>query len=165
MMRSKGQSQSMFMKIMASPFRALGRARDAYVRSITTCGQSVSYGNPMDPAGRFSSLSRSQSVATSRSGDGDDYAELLRAASARTMVGRIDMDLILKQQQLQQQQQHRYHTEGPKGSKLPKSSSVGMGGIDEETPYDTSEGGVAFVAPDSYPRSKSYAVGKRNVAF
>lgn len=142
----------MFIRIVCSPIRALGKARDAYVRSITNCGQSISYGNPGDAAGRFSSLSRSQSAATSRRSEvSDDFAELVRAASARTLVNRIDMDLVMKQQQQQQQKQG-----------LPKSSSVGMAKIDEDTPFDSVEGVVASVH-DSYPRSKSYAVGNRNV--
>lgn len=150
------------MKIIGSPIRALGKARDAYVRSITSCGQNISYGNPMDSAGRFSSLSRSQSAATSRRSDndgGEDFAELVRAASARTMVNRIDMDLVLKQQQQQEMKN------GLKGNKcLPKSSSVGMGKIDEDKPFEFSNiesGSVAAFVKDSYPRSKSYAVGNR----
>ena len=137
---------------MASPIRALGKARDMYVRGITKCGQNLNYGNPMDAEGRFSAFPRSYSVATSTRSEGsdEDFAELMRAASARTLAHRIDMDLVLKQQQ----QDHN-----SKG--LPKSSSVGMAKIDEDKPYD-SEGGVAVVQ-DLYPRSRSYAVGKRNV--
>lgn len=158
MMRSKKQSQNKFVRIMASPIRALGKARDMYVRSITNCGQHVSYyggGDPTEGAGRFS---RSHSVATSTTTRyevvSEDYAELLRAASARTLANRIDMDLVLKQQQ---------HANSLKGNNLPKSSSVGMARIDEDKPYD-SEGGVAFVT-DPYPRSRSYAVAKRGPAF
>jgi len=166
-MMRKGQNQNMFVRIMCSPIRALGKARDAYVRSITNCGQNMSYGSyPMDGASKFS-LSRSQSAATSRRSSSrrssaslegnEDFAELVRAASARTLGNRIDVDLVLKQQQQQQQKLH-------KG--LPKSSSVGMAKIDEDMPFDSFvEGKVGFVA-DSYPRSKSYAVGhRRNVAF
>ncbi|CAJ2675326.1 unnamed protein product [Trifolium pratense] len=172
MMRNKGQSQNMFIRIMSSPIRALGKARDAYVRSITNCGQSYGGSYPMDAASKFSSLSRSQSAATSRRSTSssrrstssplegnEDFAELVRAASARTLVTRLDMDLVLKQQQQQQQKLN-------KG--LPKSSSVSMAKIDEDMPFDSSvEGKIGFVA-DSYPRSKSYAVGHnrhRNVAF
>lgn len=154
-MRCKKQSQNKLVRIMASPIRALGKARDMYVRSITNCGQHVSYygGDPTEGAGRFS---RSHSVATSTRSEvvSEDYAELLRAASARTLANRIDMDLVLKQQQ---------HANSLKGNNLPKSSSVGMARIDEDKPYD-SEGGVAFVT-DPYPRSRSYAVAKRGPAF
>ncbi|XP_027333549.1 uncharacterized protein LOC113848293 [Abrus precatorius] len=149
MMKRKGQRQSVLVRIMGSPIRALGKARDMYVRSITNCGQNMSYGNPMDSAGRFSALSRSHSAATSRSEGNEDFAELVRAASARTLVNRIDMDLVLKQ--------HHGNSTG-----LPKSSSVGMAKIEEDKAYESeSEGGVS----DPYPRSKSYAVGKRNLPF
>ncbi|KAG4931549.1 hypothetical protein GYH30_048254 [Glycine max] len=147
MMRSKKQSQNKFVRIMASPIRALGKARDMYVRSITNCGQHVSYygGDPTEGAGRFS---RSHSVATSTRSEvvSEDYAELLRAASARTLANRIDMDLVLKQQQQQ-------HANSSKGNNLPKSSSVGMARIEEDKPYDSEKG-----VTDSYPRSRSYAV-------
>ncbi|XP_058722199.1 uncharacterized protein LOC131594122 [Vicia villosa] len=165
---SKGShSKNMFMRIMCSPIRALGKARDAYVRGITNCGQSMNYGSyPMDDASRFSSLSRSQSAATtsssrrsssasslSRLDDNEDFAELVRAASARTLGNRIDVDLVMKQRQQQEQQKMN--------KKLPKSSSVGMAKIDEDMPFDSGIGnGVGFVG-ESYPRSKSYAVGNR----
>lgn len=145
-MRCKKQSQNKLVRIMASPIRALGKARDMYVRSITNCGQHVSYyggGDPTEGAGRFS---RSHSVATSTRSEvvSEDYAELLRAASARTLANRIDMDLVLKQQQ---------HANSSKGNNLPKSSSVGMARIEEDKPYDSEKG-----VTDSYPRSRSYAV-------
>ncbi|KAL2318428.1 hypothetical protein Fmac_032304 [Flemingia macrophylla] len=155
-MRSKGESGSVLSRIVSSPLRALGKARDMYVRSITNCGQHVSYGDPLEGAGRFS---RSRSVATTTSSSSevsDDYAELLRAASARTLVNRIDMDLVLKQQQQQQR--------GSDSKGLPKSSSVGMAKIDEDSPYEVCDGGVAIVT-DPYPRSRSYAVGKTKPAF
>lgn len=149
----------MFMRIMCSPIRALGKARDAYVRSITNCGQSMNYGSyPMDAASRFSSLSRSQTTSSRRSSsssslsrldNNEDFAELVRAASARTLGNRMDIDLVLKQEQQKM------------NKKLPKSSSVGMAKIDEDMPFDSGLGnGVGFVV-DSYPRSKSYAVGNR----
>ena len=153
-MRSKGQGQNKFIRIISTPIRVLGKARDMYVRSITKCGHNMNYSNPVDAAGRFTALPRSYSAATSMSGgDSEDFAELMRAASARTLVNRIDVDLVLKQQQQ------------PVGSNgLPKSVSVGMGRIDEDKPYDLGEGDVPVV-PDPYPRSKSYAVGKRSVVF
>ncbi|MED6133285.1 hypothetical protein PIB30_027046 [Stylosanthes scabra] len=168
-MKSKGQSKNIFVRIMASPFRALGKARDIYVRSITKCGDSMNYSNPMDAANRFSALSRSHSAATSRRSEvsnDDDFAELIRAASARTLGNRIDMDFVLKQQHHQQNHHHVHNSKG-----LPKSSSVGMARIDEENPNDYSEGSVGvhggFGVPEMYPRSKSYAVSKSHnvVAF
>ncbi|KAK7283235.1 hypothetical protein RIF29_12626 [Crotalaria pallida] len=157
MKKSKGQRQNKFVRIITTPFRVLGKARDMYVRSITTCGDNMNYSNPVDAAGRFSSLPRSYSVATSRSGDNEDFAELMRAASARTLINRIDVDnLVLKQQK---QNMARDEPVGANG--LPKSTSVGMARIDEDMAYELGEG----VMPDLYPRSRSYAVGKRSVVL
>ncbi|KAE9588476.1 hypothetical protein Lal_00002719 [Lupinus albus] len=151
----KGHGKSLLVRIIGSPIRALVKARDMYVRSITNCGQSISYGNStIDGAGGFSSFPRSYSTATStRSEENEDFAELMRAASARTIESRIDMDLVMKQQQ---EKQH-------KG--LSKSSSVGMAKIDEDVPFDLSYDGVVSFKPDSYPRSRSYAVTKKSVVF
>ncbi|KAF7830530.1 Uncharacterized conserved protein UCP031279 [Senna tora] len=157
-MRSKGQSQNVFVRIITSPIRALGRARDMYVRSITKCGNNMNYSNPVDAAGRFAAMPRSYSTSTTRSEEGEDFAELMRAASARTLANRIDMDLVMKQQGKTTAQEERLGTKG-----LPKSSSVGMGKIDEDAPFD----GNVNVMPNLYPRSRSYAVGvgKRTTVF
>ncbi|OIW15565.1 hypothetical protein TanjilG_01088 [Lupinus angustifolius] len=154
-MRTKGHSKSLLVRIIVSPIRALVKARDMYVRSITNCGQSISYGNTMDGAGGFSSFPRSYSTATStRSEENEDFAELMRAASARTIESRFDMDLVMKQEQQQKS-----------SNGLSKSSSVGMAKIDEDMPFDLSYDGVVTFKPDSYPRSRSYAVAKRSVVF
>ncbi|TKY74960.1 hypothetical protein E2542_SST03725 [Spatholobus suberectus] len=155
MRKGKEQKQNKLVRMITTPFRVLGKARDMYVRSITKCGHNMNYSNPVDAAGRFEALPRSYSTATSRS-DNEDFAELLRAASARTLVDRIDVDLVLKQQQAQAR---------PVSSNgLPKSTSVGMGRIDEDTPYDLGQGDVPVV-PKSYPRSRSYAVGKTSAVL
>ncbi|KAL1344952.1 hypothetical protein HN51_018753 [Arachis hypogaea] len=158
-MRNKG-GQNKLVRIITTPIRVLGKAKDMYVRSITQCGYSVSYGNTGDAAGRFQAgLPRSYSAATSMSGAGsEDYAELVRAASARTMGNRIDVDLVLKLQQEARGRGQSQSQSQPVG--LPKSVSVGMGRIDEDKPFDLNEGGEAVV-PNSYPRSRSYAVGIR----
>ncbi|KAK9946373.1 hypothetical protein M0R45_011841 [Rubus argutus] len=73
---------------------------------------------------------------------------------------RIDVDKIL------QDQLKRSATTTTMGSRqvLPKCGSVAMGRIDEDDPCDfEEEGGDA--KKDLYPRSRSYAVGKRSVAF
>ncbi|CAL0319058.1 unnamed protein product [Lupinus luteus] len=159
-MGNSGQNQNKFLRIITTPFRALVKARDIYVKSITTCGNNMNYSNPVDPAGRFSTLPRSYSVATSRSGNNEDFAELMRAASARTLVNRIDVDnLVLKQKQ--EQNMSREHV-GANG--LPKSTSVGMARIDEDMACDSGEICDPVVSV-SYPRSRSYAVGKRSLVL
>ncbi|XP_058786128.1 uncharacterized protein LOC131660811 [Vicia villosa] len=132
-----------------------------YVRSITKCGNNLNYTNPIDSTGRFENLPRSYSAVTTRSGgagDSEDFVELMRAASARTLVNRIDMDLVLKQEAATSVSRP-VSTNG-----LPKSVSVGMGRIDEEKASDLGEsfGDVPVVVGNSYPRSRSYAVGKRS---
>lgn len=163
-MRSKkGQNQNKFVRIITTPIRVLGKARDMYVRSITTCGNNMNYSNPVDPAGRFEAFPRSYSAVTSRSGgDSEDFAELMRAASARTLINRIDVDLVLKQQQHHQQNMAHDEPAAVGSNGLPKSVSVGMARIDEDMPYDLGERDVPAV-PVSYPRSRSYAVGKTSV--
>ena len=84
-MRTKRQSQSLFVKMVRSPIRALCKARDFYVQSITNCSDHLDYSNNMDAIGRFVALPRSYSAPSSRSDDRDDFKELMRAASARTM--------------------------------------------------------------------------------
>ncbi|KAL2346494.1 hypothetical protein Fmac_000494 [Flemingia macrophylla] len=159
MRKGKEQKQNRLVWIITTPFRVLGKARDMYVRSITKCGNNMNYSNPVDATGRFEALPRSYSAATSRS-DNDDFAELLRAASARTLVNRIDMDLVLKQQQAQAQAQA--HSDARPA--LPKSTSVGMGRIDEDSPFDLGQGELP-VLPKLYPRSRSYAVGNPSAVF
>ncbi|XP_054817381.1 uncharacterized protein LOC129317070 [Prosopis cineraria] len=148
-MRNKGQSQNILVRIITSPLRALGKAKDFYIRSITNCGNSMSYSNPMDAAGRFEALPRSYSAATTKQADREDFAELVRAASAKTLKEKLDVDFVLKQQEASRV--------------LPKSVSVGMSRIDEDSPCDF-ENTPLPAAPDSYPRSRSYAVTSRAVA-
>lgn len=150
MRKGKEQKQNKLLWFITTPFRVLGKAKDMYVRSITKCGHNMNYSNPVDAAGRFEALPRSYSAATSRS-DNEDFAELLRAASARTLVNQIDVDLVLKQQA----QARPVSSNG-----LPKSTSVGMGRIDEDTPYDLDQGDVPAV-PKAYPRSRTYTSGSK----
>ncbi|KAL5558691.1 hypothetical protein UlMin_034902 [Ulmus minor] len=166
----KAHSQNKFLRIIALPFRALGKARDLYVRSMTNSAQRISvYGSSMGgPAGQFEALPKSSSVRTSRGSDyDDDYAELVRAASARSYGNTLDMETILRQhleQMMQSAPATATTTAGSTG--LPKSSSVGMGRIDEDQPCEFGDqDGGGDVKPKLYPRSKSYAVSKRNVVF
>jgi len=151
----KEQKQNKIVRIITTPIRVLVKAKDMYVRSITKCGNNMNYSNP---TGRFENLPRSYSAVTSQSGDNEDFAELMRAASARTLVNRIDMDLVLKQNQ-------ELEAKPVSSNGLPKSVSVGMGRIDEEKPSDDLGEDDVPVVVNSYPRSRSYAVGKRNVVL
>ncbi|KAA8528447.1 hypothetical protein F0562_035802 [Nyssa sinensis] len=153
-MRTKASNQNKFLRILTIPIRVLSKARDFYVRSMTDCAERVSYGNVMGgPAGQLSSLPKSFSVSSSRSDDGEDLRELIRATSTRSLGNRVELDLYMKQQVKQSP------------AVVPRSCSVGMGRIDEDRPCDFGEDNVNVKAELLYPRSRSYAVTKRSVVF
>ncbi|XP_059637161.1 uncharacterized protein LOC132279246 [Cornus florida] len=159
-MRTKASNNNKFLRFITIPYRVLIKAKDYYVRSITECSQTVNYGNM---AGGSAGLPKSFSVSSSRSrcSDDDDFGELIRAASSRSMGNGVDMDLLM--QQLRQSTAAK----GPKG--VLRSCSVGMGKIDEEKPccdfgeeedhvHAHAHGRGRVRAELLYPRSKSYAV-------
>jgi hypothetical protein len=153
----KGHQQNRFVRFITIPFRLLGKTKDLYVRSMTSCAHGVGSQN----MGSAVALPKSFSVSSSRCGGDDDLSELIRAASTRTSVDRIDVDMILKQQAAQSAVMMSTGSRG-----LAKSSSVGMGKIDEDRPCDFEEAGVGGGKADLfYPRSRSYAVTKRSVVF
>ncbi|XP_038884662.1 uncharacterized protein LOC120075388 [Benincasa hispida] len=149
-MRTKtAQNQSKFIRFVTLPIRALGKAKDFYVRSIMDCAPRVSHGYP---SGQLPVLPKSYSSRSCRSNETDDFRELVKAASVRSLdIKDIDAD-ILYPQRLKQS----------KG--LPKSCSVGMGRIDEDTACEF-EDGVEDKADLVYPRSKSYAVTNSKPGF
>lgn len=188
-MRSKGSNQSSrLMRIITIPIRVLGKAKDFYVNSMIKCSDSASSGNFM---GLPATVPRSFSVSSSRSSsyDNEDLRELIRSASAsatasaRTTtsmgMGRhnnklssMNLDLYL----MKQQQMRPSSGAMMMGSRrVPRSSSVGMGKIDENMPCDFGEdhqlGSIGSVNVKSssneftYPRSRTYAVARRNVVF
>ncbi|KAI9118258.1 hypothetical protein K1719_010590 [Acacia pycnantha] len=149
-MRNRGRNQNIVVRIITLPLRALGKAKDFYVRSITNCGNSVNYSNPMDAAGRFEALPRSYSSAATKQDDREDFAELMRAASVRKLMEKLDADSAVKQKE--------------EAKLLPKSVSVAMARIDEDSPSCDFGDTPLSDAPDFYPRSRSYAITSRTVA-
>ncbi|MCE3050082.1 hypothetical protein HAX54_046442 [Datura stramonium] len=107
------------------------------------------------------SLPKSYSVTSTRSDNSEDFRELVRAASARSMGENFELNLLIQQQirqQLQQQMPSR---------RVPRSVSVGMGRIDEDKPYVLGDQQVdvsmMLMKNDlKYPRSRSHAVSKTN---
>lgn len=161
---AKTQRRNRFMRIITTPMRAFGKAKDFYVRSMKSAGKMGYGGSAGVPVGQFSALPKSFSARPTRTSDSaaEDYAELVRAASARSYGTRIDVDAILRQEQ----RQSAAAIGGAKG--LPKCSSVGMGKIDEDKACcDFGEDVVH--RPDSssslFPRSRSYAVAKRRIVY
>ncbi|KAM7520921.1 hypothetical protein LguiB_019883 [Lonicera macranthoides] len=186
-MRSKGSSR--LMRIITIPIRVLGKAKDFYVNSMIKCSDSASYGNL---TGLSATVPRSFSVSSSRSSsyDNEDLRELIRSASAsaRTSMGRHnnnsnnDNNIILSSMNvdlymMKQQQMRPSSGAMMMGSRrVPRSCSVGMGKIDEDMPYDFGEDQLGSISSTvnvkssssnelMYPRSRSYAVARRNVVF
>ncbi|XP_059631159.1 uncharacterized protein LOC132274031 [Cornus florida] len=159
-MRSKANNQNKFMRFITIPIRVLSKAKDFYVRSLTDCAEKVSYGNMMGgPAAQVSSLPKSFSVNSSRSNDSDDLRELNRASSTKSMGDRVDMDNKYMQRQMRQPTK-------TSSTVVPRSCSVGMGRIDEDSPCDFSEDySFGVKANLMYPRSRSHAVSIRSVVF
>lgn len=141
----------------------------------------------LPPSNYGVSLPRSFSTTSSRSNDSEDFRELLRAASTRTLAesrstsssSSSDLSLYIQQEMMLRRKQP------PRGAAFagglqkkmpPRSCSVGMGRIDEDKPC------CAFAEEEEeeeadyrqnrnqklvYPRSKSYAVNNssKSLAF
>jgi hypothetical protein len=144
LMGSGGGNKKLASWLWRAPRRALGRARDLYVRSLTSCaGQfpgDAAYGYPSFPGTPMScsrsddnfrsySASPSSSARSSFAGD-SDLRELMRAASERRAAPATP-------------------------PVVPRSQSVAMGKIDEDRPCDFGDLAGAGVA---FGRSRSCAV-------
>jgi hypothetical protein len=118
-----------------APRRALGAARDLYVRSLTGCAGQLQ----CDAAFGYPSLGGmpeySFSASSSRRSDDDDLRELIRAASQRRAA---------------------------QAPVVPRSQSVAMARIDEDRPCEF--GSAAAAGAVSLPRSQSCAVGPGRLA-
>ncbi|KAL8487709.1 hypothetical protein ACS0TY_023697 [Phlomoides rotata] len=152
------KNHNKFLRIITTPYRALCRARDFYVNSMINCANMNAGG--LQQSSQAPGLPRSFSAASSaRSNDDDeDYRELVRAASARSIGSRDNVDYVRKMRAASRS--------GPRALP-PRSISVAMGRIDEENPIynfgEDSDGKNIIAGVKSelkYPRSKSHAVGK-----
>ncbi|XP_077215617.1 uncharacterized protein LOC143850235 [Tasmannia lanceolata] len=144
----KTNSPNKFTHYMKAPARALCRARDFYVRSMIKCSGSVNYGGAAAGPMMASSLPKSFSTNSSRaSTDDDDLREVMRMVSQKSMREKV---------------QNLKATSRSNG--LPKSFSVAIGRIDEDMPCNFQED-LKAKSDVFYPRSRSYAVGKRRTEF
>ncbi|CAN1775951.1 hypothetical protein LINPERHAP1_LOCUS13499 [Linum perenne] len=185
--QGQNQNQNLFLRIITSPIRAFGKAKDLYVRSLTDCAAGPRQNRRRNH--HYSTgqqhyaplpLPRSLSVASSITniGSGEDLHELMRAASVRYYGHENEAEMYVQQlRQIRQQEREASRSE----KALPKSVSVGMGfmgRIDEDNACEEFEDDAAGAAGagtgkindklgDKYPRSKSYApaVSKRLVVF
>ncbi|CAK9143577.1 unnamed protein product [Ilex paraguariensis] len=160
-MKTKVHHQNNFTRIITLPVRVFNKVVDFYVKSITNCGSRVSYGSVMGvPGGHMYTLPRSFSVSSSLSNDSEDFRELIRVASVKSLGNRVNMDLYMQQEQKSQSQTTLIGSRG-----MPRSCSVGMGRIDEDKPCVFGEDNFNLNTELMFPRSRSYAVARRNVAF
>lgn len=167
-MKAKAGQQNSFLRIVTIPIRALCKARDRYVKSMTDYADRVNYSTNTKFVGvsRASGLPKSFSVNPARSYDSEDFRELVRVASARSLGTRVDLDVYMKQQT-------KTRAAGP-GSGVraglpPRSSSVAMGRIDEDKACSSfgEEDNVSNLNKElkNAPRSKSYAARRGPTAF
>ena len=153
--------KNLLMRIITTPIRVLGKAKDFYVRSITDCSNGTAYG--MASMSTPNPLSRSSSTSSYYSNASEDLRELIRANSTASMrdvnISREDLDMYIKQHMMNKQSSLPVM-----GSKrVPRSVSVGMARIDEDAPVssfrdDEEWGKKAKSDHMMFPRSKSHAV-------
>ncbi|CAA7024085.1 unnamed protein product [Microthlaspi erraticum] len=174
MRKTSGQKQNRLLRIITMPLKVLGKARDLYIRSITGCAARTHYSSADAVSIPFprsrstsSAFSSSASSRTRLSDYDDDYSELIRAASVRSLGHKNETDMFI------QQRQSNHVAVGAVASvaatakgRLPKSSSVGMKMArieedDEEGSLKNQKKGSAFL----YPRSRSSAVTIRGSKF
>ncbi|KAK8587020.1 hypothetical protein V6N13_086028 [Hibiscus sabdariffa] len=144
-MSKTGSKERKLSRYLKAPIRFLIKVGDFYIKSMTEYSEKVGHGTILGcPAGHVNALPRSYSVGSTRSGHGDnDFRELLRAASTR----HFDDNKARRQQ-------------ARRSPKMPRSQSVGIGRIDEDKPCDF-DADFIKVKPAYFPRSRSYAVTKR----
>ncbi|CAI9784855.1 unnamed protein product [Fraxinus pennsylvanica] len=149
-MKSKVSHQNSFLRVITIPYRALCKARDFYVRSITDCSDMANY-RPTNMRG----LPKSYSVRSSLSSESEDFRELVRASSSR----RTDLDLELY---LQQQKK----VGAVSRAEMPRSISVAMGRIDEDRPCCSfGDMNVNSNREFKYPRSRSHDVATSSASL
>ena len=151
------KKESKLSKIMKAPIRVLTKIKDFYILSMTEISAHFDHGTAVMgcPAAQVATtLPKSFSVSSTKSSGGyasDDYRELVKAASTRSLASKIELDFDKNSRQ----------SPGPAAA-LPKSRSVGIARIDEDKPLDfDADDGKA--GGDVFPRSRSYAVHRRKM--
>ncbi|KAJ0513521.1 hypothetical protein HanRHA438_Chr10g0448271 [Helianthus annuus] len=155
--------KNMVIRIITTPFRAIRKAKDFYIRSITDCANHTNYGVAAASLGNPMSRNSSTSSFGSSNAAAEDLRELIRANSTTRNdldITRADLELYIKQ-----------HVATAKGSRrVPRSVSVGMGRIDEEAPVssfgdDADLGRKVKSDHLMFPRSRSHAVTNSDHKF
>ncbi|KAL8130961.1 uncharacterized protein LOC141711400 [Apium graveolens] len=184
--KGKG-NKNKFIRIITLPIRFLKKGRDLYVKSM----MDIAYGTRHTTKSSYNNTSKASSAlpksfSTSFTPtwasnlEGDDLRELIRANSTAynndpTNKMRMDMELYIQQLIKEQQLQKLKESLVSKNSKIsssnevvPRSCSIGMGKIDEETPFEEEEeeGSVDVKKNEvKFPRSRSHAVAQSSSVF
>ncbi|PKU60009.1 uncharacterized protein LOC110105616 [Dendrobium catenatum] len=144
MSKAQASTGNLLVRCFRAPYRALCRARDLYIKSMTGCAGRMHYGDATVPISYPStfggSMSRSGSLSSLKLSSGDeDLIELIRAAS-----------------------QSRARAAAAAEGSVRRSQSVAAVRIDEDAPYEFT-GEVKVGGSLIFPRSQSHAVGRRMV--
>ncbi|CAJ2635252.1 unnamed protein product [Trifolium pratense] len=143
---SKGSKLSRYMK---APLRILKKVRDMYVHGMIQCSHDLAYVDhvTMGCPVQLYSLPRSYSVnSTTSTTSNDDFKELVRAASLKIRDGnRVEL--------------------GAEAMKMPQSSSVGIGRIEEDKICEFEDNDDIKVKPLLYSQSRKlcYSQGSKYV--
>ncbi|KAL8232667.1 hypothetical protein R6Q57_002445 [Mikania cordata] len=161
----KKNRKNLFIRIITTPYRAICKAKDLYIRSITDCANHSTYG--MAPVSHGDPLSRttsSSSFAASTTAS-EDLRELIRANSLARMT---DLKMTPGPEMTGSSYTKQYvmtkHSSPAWGSgRVPRSASVGMGRIDEDVPVtgfpcDEDSGRKVNSDRSMFPRSRSHAL-------
>ncbi|KAK1405629.1 hypothetical protein POM88_005234 [Heracleum sosnowskyi] len=186
------RNQNKFMRIITLPIRFLKKGRDMYVKSMMDVAYKPRYASSQMMGSRHktskasSALPKSFSTSLTPSWasnlEGDDLRELIRANSTAynndpTNKLRMDMELyiqqLIKEQQVEKLKESLLSGNNKFSSSkevVPRSCSVGMGKIDEETPFEEGEEeeeGSVHVKKNEvkFPRSRSHAVTQTSSVF
>ncbi|KAF7851437.1 hypothetical protein BT93_L3943 [Corymbia citriodora subsp. variegata] len=155
--KNAGKEATKLSKLLKAPIWILIKARDFYVRSLTDCSGHIGYASVMGcPTGQINTLPRSFSVSSTKSGStnaDEDYRELVRLASLRSLSSTVGSDLAKAQDVAGKSPM------AATNNKMPRSFSTGIGRIDEDKPCEFGEDGI--VKADVYTRSRSYVPAKR----
>nr|XP_043616226.1 uncharacterized protein LOC122588159 [Erigeron canadensis] len=131
------KTTSIAIKVLKAPLRAICKIRDMYILGMYKCAAGM--GEPTNVY--TSSLPKSYSTTSSRADD--DYAELIRIASTRSLT-KLDPEFLQRQ----------------KTTVVARSQSLAFGRIDEDKTCDYFGDDFKLNNSDHhqmFPRSKSHA--------
>ncbi|MFS7973683.1 hypothetical protein Hanom_Chr09g00859541 [Helianthus anomalus] len=140
--QNKTKKPSIAIRVLKAPVKVMCKIRDLYVSSMFRCATGMG-----GPTGPYSSgLPRSYSTASSRTDD--DFIELMRIASIRSLGNRLDPEFLRRHQ-------------SPVPPVVPRSQSAAIGRIDEDKACEF--GNDFRLNSEMFPRSRSHAVARMYV--